>query len=103
MQDYAIAFTHWIRHGVTNHDIEGLLDYRERAPHAVRAHPTEEHFLPLLVALALLAWVAGVLESSNLWDYLIDPWLATAALFQCVKVAAASWRTWLSRWGPAFS
>lgn len=59
--------------------------------------------LPLLVALALLAWVAGVLESSNLWDYLIDPWLATAALFQCVKVAAASWRTWFSGRGPALS
>lgn len=47
--------------------------------------------LPLLVALALLAWVAGVLESNNLWDYLIDPWLATAALFHCVKSGAASW------------
>ena len=50
-QDYAIAFTHWIRQAVTSHDIEGLLDYRQRAPHAQRAHPTEEHFLPLLIAL----------------------------------------------------
>jgi 4,5-DOPA dioxygenase extradiol len=50
-QDYAIAFTHWIRQAVTRNDIAGLLDYRQRAPHAQRAHPTEEHFLPLLVAL----------------------------------------------------
>ena len=50
-QDYAIAFTHWIRQAVTSHDIEGLLDYRQRAPYAQRAHPTEEHFLPLLIAL----------------------------------------------------
>jgi hypothetical protein len=28
-----------------------LLSYRSEAPHAERAHPTEEHFLPLLVAL----------------------------------------------------
>lgn len=54
-QDYAIAFTHWIRQAVTSHDIESLLDYRQRAPHAVRAHPTEEHFLPLLVALGALS------------------------------------------------
>ena len=31
-------------------DVDALLDYRARAPHAVRAHPSEEHFLPLLVA-----------------------------------------------------
>lgn len=41
--------------------------------------------LPLLVALALLAWSVGLLESTNLWDYLIDPWLAVAALFYCLK------------------
>ncbi|WP_411886264.1 hypothetical protein [Polaromonas sp. YR568] len=43
--------------------------------------------LPVLVALALLAWAAGALESTNLWDYLIDPWLAVAAIFQCLKSA----------------
>lgn len=49
--DYAVAFTHWIRQAVTRHDIELLVNYRQLAPHAQRAHPTEEHFLPLLVAL----------------------------------------------------
>ncbi len=55
VQDYAIEFTHWIRQAVTRQDIESLLDYRQRAPHAQRAHPTEEHFLPLLVALGALS------------------------------------------------
>ena len=32
-------------------DTEALLDYRRRAPHAARAHPTDEHLLPLFWAL----------------------------------------------------
>lgn len=43
--------------------------------------------LPMLVALGLLAWAAGILESTNLWDYLIDPWFAVGAIFQCLKLA----------------
>lgn len=41
--------------------------------------------LPMLVAAALLAWSFDLLESTNLWDYLMDPWLAIAAIFQCLK------------------
>ncbi len=41
--------------------------------------------LPLLIALALLAWTAGLLESSNLWDYLLDPWLVIVSFFQCAS------------------
>jgi hypothetical protein len=44
---------------------------------------------PVLIALGLFAWAIGVLESTNLWDYLIDPWLAVGAIFQCLKVAAS--------------
>ncbi|HEY2678705.1 MAG TPA: class III extradiol ring-cleavage dioxygenase [Steroidobacteraceae bacterium] len=50
-EQYALAFTAWIRRHIQERDIEALLDYRRRAPHAARAHPSEEHFLPLLVAL----------------------------------------------------
>jgi 4,5-DOPA dioxygenase extradiol len=33
------------------HDFDALIDYRSRAPSGVRAHPTDEHFLPLFLAL----------------------------------------------------
>ena len=40
----------WVREAVVRGDTESLARYRTLAPQAQRAHPTEEHFLPLLVA-----------------------------------------------------
>ena len=48
--EYAQAFADWVAAAVASHDVEALLHYRRRAPHAERAHPSEEHYLPLLVA-----------------------------------------------------
>jgi 4,5-DOPA dioxygenase extradiol len=47
---YAREFSDWIRQAVLRRDNDALTDYRKRAPHAARAHPTDEHYLPLLVA-----------------------------------------------------
>lgn len=44
-------FADWLHDTLTRGDRDALLDYRGRAPQAVRCHPTEEHFLPLFVAL----------------------------------------------------
>ena len=52
---YASEFAHWVRAAVQGREVDALLDYRRRAPHAERAHPTEEHYLPLLVALGASA------------------------------------------------
>ncbi len=48
---YAQAFRDWIDARVAARDLDALVDYRAQAPHARRAHPSEEHFLPLFVAL----------------------------------------------------
>jgi len=50
-QPYAQEFSDWVRQRIEEHDQEALADYRSRAPHAARAHPTDEHFLPLFFAL----------------------------------------------------
>ena len=47
---YARQFADWVAAAVASGDVEALVGYRARAPHAARAHPTEEHYLPLLVA-----------------------------------------------------
>ncbi|QWT19638.1 dioxygenase [Bacillus sp. NP157] len=49
-EDYAQAFAAWARGAVLAGDTATLRDYRRRAPSALRAHPSEEHYLPLLVA-----------------------------------------------------
>lgn len=48
---YAREFTQWVRAAVRAGDATRLVDALGQAPHAQRAHPTPEHFLPLAVAL----------------------------------------------------
>lgn len=48
---YASEFSEWIQRAVLDGDFHRLLQALELAPHARRAHPTTEHFLPLLIAL----------------------------------------------------
>lgn len=48
---YVLEFSRWIEAALQRGDIPALLDYRAQAPHAVRAHPSEDHFLPLFFAL----------------------------------------------------
>ncbi len=47
---YVVEFSAWLEARLRADDREAVLAYRERAPSAARAHPTEEHFLPLYVA-----------------------------------------------------
>ncbi len=48
--DYAREFQAWMFEQLNTNDVDALTHYRERAPHATRAHPSEEHLLPLFVA-----------------------------------------------------
>ncbi len=48
---YVIEFSRWIETKLDEGDLEALFNYRSQAPHAHRAHPTEDHFLPLFFTL----------------------------------------------------
>ena len=49
--DYALLFDDWLVEAVIGGRTGDLLAYRERAPFAGRNHPSEEHLLPLFVAM----------------------------------------------------
>ena len=48
---YAREFQDWVKQRIDRHALDELADYRKLTPNGVRAHPTDEHFLPLFVAL----------------------------------------------------
>lgn len=78
---YAREFQAWVAAHITARDLEALADYRARAPHAVRAHPSEEHFLPLFFALGAAA-----------------PDGASERLYQSIEGGALAMDAWL--FGP---
>ncbi len=48
---YVRPFIEWVEQRLQADDVASLLDYRRRAPHAERAHPTDDHLLPLYFAM----------------------------------------------------
>lgn len=51
VQAYVTEFVQWVREAVADGDAARLQCTRMLAPYAQRAHPTDEHYLPLLVAM----------------------------------------------------
>ncbi len=45
------GFANWFSAALTAVNLDDLLAYRARAPYAVKNHPTDEHLLPIYVAL----------------------------------------------------
>ncbi|SDW72225.1 class III extradiol ring-cleavage dioxygenase [Paenibacillus sp. CF384] len=50
-EEWALSFDKWIQDKLENWDLEALFNYEERAPYAKEAVPTNEHFIPLLLAM----------------------------------------------------
>lgn len=48
-EDYVREFVQWARHAALAHDEAALVEFRG-APHSRRAHPSDDHYLPLLIA-----------------------------------------------------
>ena len=48
---YAVEFQRWVFEKLEARALDELAEYRSLSPHGARAHPTDEHFLPLFFAL----------------------------------------------------
>ncbi|PSD22495.1 dioxygenase, partial [Stenotrophomonas maltophilia] len=48
---YVRPFIEWVEQRLAADDRQALFDYRRQAPFAERAHPTDEHLLPLFFAM----------------------------------------------------
>jgi 4,5-DOPA dioxygenase extradiol len=49
--DWARRFDDWLAEAIADGETEALLDWQRAAPEARRAHPSDDHFLPIFVAL----------------------------------------------------
>lgn len=67
--EWAREFDEWLFRKIKEGALDELLDYRRLAPHASVAHPTDEHLLPLFVAMG-----AGAGEAFGLGRSLHRGW-----------------------------
>ncbi|MCB1899294.1 MAG: dioxygenase [Rhodocyclaceae bacterium] len=76
-------FADWVWTQIARGDLDALLNYRSAAPAASRAHPTDEHFLPLFFAIGAAGndWMsANRLEGGMDYDVLaMDSFVLGAA------------------------
>jgi 4,5-DOPA dioxygenase extradiol len=52
---HTAAFDEWAVDALARADVDALADYRDKAPGAAVAHPTAEHFVPLLLTVGAAA------------------------------------------------
>jgi 4,5-DOPA dioxygenase extradiol len=48
---YVHQFADWVSEKLSTHDVSALINYRQRSFEGRQAHPSEDHLLPLFVAL----------------------------------------------------
>jgi 4,5-DOPA dioxygenase extradiol len=62
-EPYVVQFVDWIREQLNLTSVQNLTEWQQQAPFAKRAHPSSEHFLPLLIAAG--AWAHGKKTAAN--------------------------------------
>jgi len=79
--EWVTEFCEWMAAKIKAGDLEALSAYRTRAPHAVQNHPTDEHLLPLFVALGAANKIDSAEHINRVMAYgmlAMDAWLFDA-------------------------
>lgn len=79
--DWVYQFCNWIADKIAAGDIDALSDYRKLAPYAAQNHPTDEHLLPLFVALGAAHHIEASRRLNSVMSYgllAMDAWLFDA-------------------------
>ena len=78
MPAWVTEFCDWMAARIKAGDLESLSAYRTLAPHAVQNHPTDEHLLPLFVALGAADKIDSAIHLNHVMTYgflAMDAWL----------------------------
>lgn len=76
--EWVTEFCNWIADRIAAGDIDALAEYRKLAPHAVQNHPSDEHLLPLFVALGAADRIDRSRHVNQVMTYCLlamDAWL----------------------------
>jgi 4,5-DOPA dioxygenase extradiol len=79
---WVIEFRDWIATKINEGDLDALSAYRTLAPHAVQNHPTDEHLLPLFVALGAASKLDDARHLNRVMTFgllAMDAWLFDGA------------------------
>lgn len=87
--EWVQQFDDWLSDAISRYDVDALIDYRQRAPYAAQNHPTEEHLLPLFVALGAGGENARAIQLHSSFTYGVLSMAAYAFYGQSRTVEAA--------------
>ena len=76
---YVAAFAGWVRQAIESGHVDAMLDWKDRAPGASRAHPSDDHFVPLFIAMGAA------------WPDEQPQWLSDEIQFEFLAMDAVAW------------
>ena len=66
---HTAAFDEWATDAIARSDVDALIDFRRKGPGVDVAHPTPDHFVPLLLTMGASTTTGGTATSGVSGDW----------------------------------